>query len=122
MSTRNRSGSHVDRRRNYPAGVHRFKQRTGSNNIDDGIHCSHFVEMDFPGVFPVNSTFRLGQQGKSLQGLFLDKKAEGTPVDNFLDLRQSPVRMTLLKDNLDIQSGDSLSAGSFNDNMETSEV
>ena len=89
------SAAHVERRRNPSIHAQCLGARRGADDIDDGVHRAHFVEMHFFNGNGMDGGFSLAQQLEGAHRALLYRSREGRGLNDFENRGQRTVRRVL---------------------------
>ena len=85
-----------------------FQTDNSADNIDNGIHCAHFVEVNRVNGRAVNFGFGFGEFLKNAPGAFLGRGRYRTAVDDFEDVLQVAVNVAFPCVDIDFRAGDAV--------------
>ena len=91
MSHLNKAASDMNLRANKPFHPEHLEAYARANDIDDRIHCPHFMEVNPINISPVNFRFSLGETPEDRSRTFFD--LIGNPRFDYdpFDIRQMPM-------------------------------
>ena len=88
MRTFHPAGAFDHGRGQQPRTAERFERQAGGHDVNDGIHCAHFVEVDLLWRLPVDFAFRHSHAAKYGNGLLFHPIRKFTSPNQLLDVRK----------------------------------
>ena len=96
---------HVQRRTDHATGREALKQHERPQDIHEAIDRPHLVKVNLLGRHAVNAPLRLGQASERRRAALLHERGKTASLDDIENVAQMPVRMMLMRRDLDPVAG-----------------